>query len=444
MIFTLIGILIIFYGFHNIKRGFLCFLIYKIFLVSNITLISMPGVPLLSLDMFMIMAYAGLFFIKRNSIEYTPVPFPYKIPFFLLIASWTISTLFAYVGFKSAVSALVGNICQDIIIIWLLWIFVEDEDDFRFLLKWFSAAFFITCIYGFFEKLTLSNPLMEYEISLVGDDERAINFSYEGDENRGGWRVQSVFSHAIGAGINWGMFIIWTFTLVYIHRFNSSDLKTAIIISVLCIPCILFTSSRSPLVFLIIGSLAFINFKNKNFNLAVIVGIILIIVVGPYFSEYLDNIMSLVDADAQAKVGGSDADMRMEQLAASVIIMNMSPIYGLGYKFMNEMTLGVVDDLLGLESMWFRIMTQFGYIGIIANLIFAYYSLIIIPRKYHSRQIFFFSLAYWITGTITSVPGMLTYMYYMIIFMWIKMSPTYIAKHDELYATNSTIYPLNR
>lgn len=438
MIFTIIGILIIFYGFHNLKRGFLCFLVYKIFLVTNITLISMPGVPLLSLDMFMIMAYAGLFFVKRNSIEYTPVPFPYKIPFLLLMSSWTISTLFAYVGFNSAVSALIGSICQDIVMIWLLWIFVEDEDDFRFLLKWFTAAFFITCIYGYFEKLTLSNPLMEYEISLVGDDERALNFSYEGEKVRGGWRVQSVFAHAIGAGINWGMFIIWTFILTYILQFKSSDLKTAIIISLLCIPCILFSNSRSPLVFLFVGSLAFVNFKNKNFNTAVIVGVILLFVIGPYFSDYLDNIMSLVDSDAQAKVGGSDSEMRMEQLAASVAIMNMSPIFGLGYKFMNEMTLGIVDDLLGLESMWFRIMTQFGYIGIIVNLIFAYYSLVIIPRKYHSRQIFFLSLAYWITNTITSTPGMLTYMYYLIIFMCIKMSTTYIAKRNELLQTNPT------
>lgn len=431
MIFTIIGILIILYGFHNIKRGFLCYLVYKIFLVPNITLISTPGLPLLSLDMFMIMVFAGLFFVKRNNIEYTHVKFPYKIPFLLLIASWTISTVFAYVGFKSAFSALIGDICDDIIMIWLLWIFVEDEDDIRFLLKWFTAAFFITCIYGYFEKLTLTNPLLEYEVDLVEDQERALNFSYEGDENRGGWRVQSVFFHPIGAGINWGMFVIWIFTMVYIYRFESSDLKTAIIITLLCIPCILFTSSRSPLVFLIIGSLAFVNFKNKNFNLAIIIGIILIIVVGPYFSEYIDNIMSLVDKDAQSRVGGSDAEMRMGQLAASVALMNMSPIYGLGYKFMNEMTLGVVDDLLGLESMWFRIMTQFGTIGIIVNLIFAYFSLVIIPRKYHSRQIFFLSLAYWITGTITSVPGMLTYMYYMIIFMWIKMSPTYADQYSK-------------
>lgn len=431
MIFTVIGILILLYGFYDLKKGFLAFLVFKIILVTNITLVSLPGVPLLTLDMFLTMAYFGLFMVRRKNLSYTHVPFPYKKPFILLMISWTISTIFAYVGVKSAFSALIGQICQDVVMIWLLWLLVEDEEDYDFLIKWFTAVFFISCVYGFFEKMTFTNPLMEYEISLVGDDERAINFSYEGDENRGGWRVQSVFSHAIGAGINWAMFFCWILTLIYVKRYNRVNLTSSLIVAVLCIPCILFTSSRSPLVFLAISSLCFVNFKNKNFVKAFIAGVVLVIALSPFFAEYANNILSLVDDKAAAEVGGSDADMRMGQLAASAALMSMSPIYGLGYKFMNEMRLMLVDDLMGLESMWFRIMTQFGIIGIVVNLIFAYFSLVRIPLKYRSPQIFFISLAYWVVGTITSVPGMLMYMYYLIIFMWIKSSPVYKQQLEE-------------
>ena len=47
MIFTLIGIIIIIYSFKNFKRAFLWLLVYKLLLVTNITVIALPGIPLL-------------------------------------------------------------------------------------------------------------------------------------------------------------------------------------------------------------------------------------------------------------------------------------------------------------------------------------------------------------------------------------------------------------
>ena len=64
--------------------------------------------------------------------------------------------------------------------------------------------------------------------------------------------------------------------------------------------------------------------------------------------------------------------MRFEQLAAAIELMKLSPIVGLGYKFMNVMHTSLVAALLGLESMWFRILTQFGLLGVVANLYLAY------------------------------------------------------------------------
>lgn len=78
MIFTVIGILILLYGFYDLKKGFLAFLVFKIILVPNITLVSLPGVPLLTLDMFLTMAYFGLFMVRRKNMSYTRVQFPYK------------------------------------------------------------------------------------------------------------------------------------------------------------------------------------------------------------------------------------------------------------------------------------------------------------------------------------------------------------------------------
>ena len=54
-----------------------------------------------------------------------------------------------------------------------------------------------------------------------------------------------------------------------------------------------------------------------------------------------------------------------------------------------------------------------------------YYSLIKVPKLFHSKSVFFISLAYWITASLTSVPGMLMYFYYLIIIIFIKLKPDY-------------------
>ena len=53
MVFILIGFLIIVYALQRFKKGFFIYLAFKLLLVTNITLISMPGIPLLTLEDFM-------------------------------------------------------------------------------------------------------------------------------------------------------------------------------------------------------------------------------------------------------------------------------------------------------------------------------------------------------------------------------------------------------
>lgn len=148
-------------------------------------------------------------------------------------------------------------------------------------------------------------------------------------------------------------------------------------------------------------------------------------IIVPFFSDYTDNFLSLFDTKAQARVGGSNADMRLDQLAAALSVMANSPIVGLGYKFMNVMNTKSVAALLGLESMWFQILTQFGILGTLANIYLAYYALLKVPKRFKSQPLFFFSLAYWLTASLTSVPGMKMYFYYFIIIVFIKLSSVY-------------------
>ena len=148
--------------------------------------------------------------------------------------------------------------------------------------------------------------------------------------------------------------------------------------------------------------------------------VLALIVILPYFSDQLDIFKSLFSADAQEKVGGSDANMRFEQLAVAMSIMSMSPWYGLGFKFLNEMSTAVTMGLLGSESIWFQVLPQFGILGILAYLFMIYWTVVKLPKKYKNASIFFIGMAYWLVVSMTSVPGMQIYLYYLALTLVMK------------------------
>ena len=428
MMFLIIGLLIIFIALKNYKKGFYYFLFYKVCLVTNVTILSIPGIPLLTLDLFMAIIFLLLYFYNKRKIKSERLTFPYSKPFKWIAVSYLLSTVFAYIGFAGAFSQYVGQMITEFIFAWLMWK-VIDRNDIGYIIKGMSIMFFLSCIYAFYEKFMQTNPIQAYELTLVNDASRAIDFLVTDDINRG-YRVQSFFEHAIGAGINWGMFVVMYFSLKIVYKYDLKN-KLALITAILCIPCLFFSNARGPLVFLMIGMLSFIDLKNKRFYTALVFCIILIALTSPFLTDYYDNLLSIFNSKAQEKVGGSNAEMRFEQLGAAFELMMQSPLFGLGYKFMNVLKTSLIAQLLGLESMWIRIMTQFGLLGVFVNLILAYYALIKIPKHYKSKPIFFFSLAYWITASLTSVPGMLMYLYYMIIIIFIKQSDKYLTEHNH-------------
>ena len=423
MIFLLIGLFIIIIGTINFKKGFYFFLFYKVLLVTNITVLSIPGIPLLTLDMFLTAVFLLLYFFKVQKMQLEYVPFPYSKPFKWMAFSYFLSTLFAYIGFIGAFSQYIGQVLTEFIFAWLMWKIINRKD-IEYIIKGLAFMFLLSCVYAFYEKFTHTNPIQNYELTLVTDKSRAIDFLVTDDINRG-YRVQSFFEHAIGAGMNWGMFVVLYFTLTIIYKYKMWN-KLCLITAILCIPCIFFSNARGPLVFLMVSALSIIDLKNKKFYKLFVVGVVLFVVAFPLFSEYFDNLLSIFDSKAQDKVGGSNAEMRFDQLSASIELMMQSPLFGLGYKFMNVLHTSLVSRLLGLESIWFRVMTQFGLLGTFVNLMLSYYSLIKVPIKYKSKPLLFFSLAYWITSSLTSVPGMLIYLYYLILIILIKQSDRYL------------------
>lgn len=423
LIFYLISIIIVILGIKNLKLGFLWLLIFKVFLVQNISLIDIPGLPLLTVEVGLTLVYVILFLQKRRHIGSNPISFPYKVPFIIIAVSWFLSAVFSRIGFIGAASQLLKDICQSLITVWMMWELVEEEKDFKFLFKWFTIAFLIAGIYALYEKSIGSNPLQDYYVTLMADSEKTINFQY--DDALRGQRVQSIFEHPIGSGINFAMYIIFAISTLYIFRIKVRYSLVAVIVTIISIPCVLMSNSRGPILFLMIGIFMFLNIKSGRTYKILIGGGIAVLLLLPVLSEYLNIVLSIFDSSLQDKVGGSDANMRMEQLAASIMVAKDSPLVGLGQKYQNIMSSTYIDALLGMESIWFRVITTYGIIGVIAYLISAYYAMIKIPKLFKSRYVFFLALAYWATNTLTSIPGFLDHMYYLLLIYFIKNSDNY-------------------
>lgn len=422
MIFLIIGFFIILYALNNYHKAFCLFLIYKAVLVTNITVVSIPGIPMLTLDLFMTMYFTLLFFYKKESIYAESSPFPYSKPFKILAVSWLVSSIFAYAGFINVVSQYIRELFTNLIIVWLIWKNIRTKSDIIYLLKGFSIVFLLASVYGLYEHTFLVNPIADYEETLVSDQSKAINFYYDSEIGRG-YRIKSFFEHPIGAGANWALFVVFFYSMILSFKIKLSRiyLYIGIITTLISIVCLFYTNSRSPILFLCISILSFLKLKDKKTYGIIIILLITILICLPFFSQYTILFLSLFDSNAQEELGGSDLLMRLDQFAAAIELMSQSPIWGLGYKFNEVISGNLVTRLWGLESIWLIALTCFGILGVYAYSLLAYYSLVKIPKKIRSREIFFLSLAYWVLITVTTIPGMLVYFYYTILIIYIKL-----------------------
>lgn len=431
MIFSIIGFFILIYGIKDFKKSFELYLVYKLILVTNITLISMPGIPLLTVEMFMTLIYVLVFFSKGTQYQFAHMKFPYKAAFGLLFVCWLLSSMFAIAGFKAELSNLIKIVSEDILLVWLMWEMLETKENFKFLYKYVTILIFASCVYGLIEYAIKSNPLTLYEATLIHDETRSFVGLYTNMDR--GYRIKSIFEHAIGAGINWSMYAVFTMWLWVNSDIESrkSFPRLSMITAFMCVPCIILTKMRSPLLFLAISCLGLVDFKKKRFYSLLVLGILAIIALMPLLTENANILMSFFDQNAQAEAGGSSIETRLTQFAAAFDAVKISPVFGLGNKFARVLPRSVYVMLYGMESIWLWVIVQYGIIGVAVYLFYMVYSLLCVPVKYNSKPIFFITLAYWVTYTATSVPGLKMHLFYLIVFYFIKTSEKYqLAKKE--------------
>ena len=103
-------------------------------------------------------------------------------------------------------------------------------------------------------------------------------------------------------------------------------------------------------------------------------------------------------------VGGSDTDMRLEQLNISLKFLNQNFILGNGIYAWTE--IAQRTNLYGAESIWFGLMIDRGILGIISLVLFNVELLVYILKKKLFRLVFFV-VAFLVTSSMSSLPNIM-------------------------------------
>lgn len=424
MIFYILSLYIMYLGVKNFKKGFISFLAFSLLLNSNVTFLTIVPFSTLLAVYFNILFWMNK---KRNS--FTHAKFPWRLPFLLMTISMVISSIFSISGFSSELTTLLGNLTKEILLIYVIWKTIETKDDFRLLFRYITYIMFFSCIYAVVELLLQKNLISMYTQTLTSES-KVRDWSY--DTGSRGYRVYSIFEHAIGAGANWALYSIFVFYLYITNKELLKPKKLSLITAAMCIPCILFTRMRSPIVFFVICALCLLQLNNKKFYKFIPIVVVLGVLAIPFVINNINIITSIFQSKEHSTVGGSSFALRLQQFSTAVNLMKKSPVIGLGTQYMSVLPTSETYWMFGSESVLLQIPPRYGLLGIVAYLIKIFYEVWVLPKKYKSKQIFIISLAYWVLRIITSIPGFCLILYYLFLFYLIKNSSTYKSRVEKI------------
>lgn len=210
------------------------------------------------------------------------------------------------------------------------------------------------------EMITSTNPYIDFVTNLG-----AYRVDTYIDEMRYGFkRCQSVFSMHTTLG---GTALLTCFPIAW--NYYVIDKSENLIKVIFWIACAFFCSyasgARSTMVGCAIATIAFL--KKSYFSPKYIIILLLFsALVYTNFSTNIDEVYdSLINSD---NVGGSDTNMRFEQLNISLKYLNQNFVLGNGIYAWTE--IAQRTDLYGAESIWFGLMIDRGVLGIISLVLF--------------------------------------------------------------------------
>lgn len=409
MIFSILSFFLILYAIQNFNRSFLLYMLLEVVWYPQAKLLDISGLPAIPISLVMSFFYVVYYVIKKRKNIFSN--FPLSIPLIMLALSRLASCFTSLAGFEDEFSRFIGYSFTSCLEVWLIWNIVNSEKDFNFLLKGLTIVFLFAGVYGLIVFATHTNVIFDYKSSLV---ENGIDAYNAGDIR--GYRLTSIFEHPLGAGMNFAIFIITILVAKLKYGFRGVSSIIIYVTVVLAVICIFYTKMRAGLFMLIFGIPAFWKFKGKQFIKLFVGCVVLLFIVFPLISDQIDVFLSLFNKKAQEEIGGSNLEMRLEQLGACFYFLQQSPITGFGEQCLLYLNGIQAYQLRALESVVFEEMVRHGIFGLLATFVLMYFTMVHLPLKHHSKELFFVSFCFWGTYILTSIPFFRMHLFYIAYF----------------------------
>lgn len=273
-------------------------------------------------------------------------------------------------------------------IMYIAWFFIKEINDFRYIFDRLYLFFVVLCIYGICNFLTRSNEFNELLSAGFG----AVDFAnYNMREDAERFRVASFTPHPIYYGFLLNVILLMDLYIITTFKHSRNQIYKHFFLMFLLLINLILVNSRTPILAFLFGSFIYVIFALKTkYKMRIIVSTSVLILFSFFVSTNARtllinsiNAFSQSDSDSQFK-NGSSIEMRERQLEASLLIFAQSPITGHGFNYIQE-GLGYSSDkenresgaeLYGFESYSYKLLIEEGVLGIFANLVFVFVTLV--------------------------------------------------------------------
>lgn len=411
--------IVLFYYFWSqraFKNSFFSFVVLCTILNPGIAIRFAP--PSISVDLILTL-YFFTKFLSNNKYR-SSEPFFFKRPFVLLSLSYLISGLLAisFVSF-SGITTTLNFVITKAIKVYMLWNLITGKEDIIRIVRHYMIVFSLIFVYGVFEYLTQSNPIMTFEYSMIPEQYAESKlFVSDMDGLRGGrTRLQSLLSIHIEYGVSAILFLFFVLKISKYKFTHISDVKKwgYVVASFLCL---YFSNSKTPLVVLPIFILPFL--KGRRVVAFCVVSITLLLFFHSQIAEYV--YANLIDPDAfdinnTDMSKGSSLYMRVIQLQVSINAFLQAPLFGNGLRYASAVLANKDPLIFGAESVWFKLLIEQGLFGLIAYCYMIYSFIKTSFTRTDSRSfLLFYTLGFFTICSITNLDYLLYFVFYIIIY----------------------------
>lgn len=377
LLYWLIFAIILYFAWVNCKQTIIVWMPLQLLFNDMIALKYTS--PILTLSIAVNFTLPIIFFCKyilpNKKNELTNEPFFFKKVFILYLISYTLSIIFSIAPFAAIINTTLKFFVKNFLMVYLFQLCLKDKKDLYLFLKAVVIVGILISGLGLLESVIQDNPIqnfIHYSAPNAGSDAYRDRVYYIPPAIRGTMamrygmvRAYSFFGIPIAFGI---ACIFLGFFLFLFIRTKKYVFKPYIMWGtlLLLISGVFTANSKTGMIGLFI--ILFCFFKPKQiFNFKIILPILTIItIVAIYFPGYINNYLSLFDADIATEGGGSSIKGRQMQFEIAMRLFNLNPLFGNGCGSISILKVTQnASDIMGAESSWMQILPERGIFGAI-------------------------------------------------------------------------------